>query len=201
MTIEELIKRKLVELEYINIIIAGYTCSGKTTEASKIKEIFGSLVSSIPQDNYFKDLNEIPRSKNGYLMDSFNAFLTNEYEQDVETLLSRGQVYIPQYDIESNKRLNKDILVKKGKINIFEGLHTITLLKNLNNKLTIFMNTPIDICLERRIKRDTKNYGIKEEIIKRYFESCILPISKSYIIPQKELADLVIDERGKVLCH
>lgn len=201
MNIEEIIQKKLKELTYLNIIIAGYTCSGKTTESNNIKNIFGSSVSLLPQDNYFKNLSDIPRNKNGYLMDSINAFFASEYEQDIETLLSNDQVYIPNYDIRNNKRLNKSILVEKGRINVFEGLHTIALLKNLKNKLTIFMDTSASTCLERRIRRDIDSYGINEDDIRKYFELCILPLSTTYIDPQKEMADLIIDERGKILCR
>lgn len=201
MILEELVKSKLNELAYLNLIITGGTCSGKTTEAKRLEEIFNTIVSQVPQDNYFKDLKDIPKNRNGYLMDSPNAFYIDEYIQDVRQFLSIGQIAIPNYDISKNKRINKNLVIKSGRINIFEGLHTISLLNNLENKLTIFIDTPTQVCLERRIKRDKTNYGIDDDAVRKYFESCILPLSKTYINPQKDKADVIIEEGGKILCR
>ena len=170
----------------MNIIISGISCSGKTTLSNKINN---SL--HFEQDWYFKDKKDIPLSRKGYLFDSPNAFHMNEFKQDVEKLLEEGFVHVPDYDIKTNSRIQKNRIVYKKDINIFEGLHTISELRNLKDSINVFVDTPLEECLKRRIQRDTK-YGISEEIVKKYFYEVMIPMYKQYIEFQKQYADLII---------
>ena len=170
----------------MNVIISGISCSGKTTISN---EIPNSL--HFEQDWYFKDKKEIPLTRKGYLFDSPNAFHMIEFRNDVKNLLENGSVCIPNYDIKTNTRISKNTEVKINKINIFEGLHTITTLKGLEDSIKVFMDIPFEECLLRRIKRDI-NYGINEKEIRRYFYEIMIPMYKSYIEIQKEYADLII---------
>lgn len=179
----------------VNILIAGSSCSGKTTLANKLFECLSKryTVTIISQDDYFKDILDIPKIRKGYLMDSINAFHTDEFKNDVHELLTGNVVKMPIYDIATNTRLSKEKIVKPSTINIFEGLHTINLLDNIDNCLKVYLDTDIDICLKRRIQRDTVKYGVPEEIIKSNWDECIIPMFKSYILPQKEYADIIIN--------
>ena len=178
----------------MNIVIAGCTCSGKTTLTREIINEY-TFVSSMPQDKYFKDLNNIPKHKGRYLMDSINAFEYNEYQQDCLTLLSDGKVNIPRYDLTQNKRLTKDLLLLKKNLIVFEGLHTIKLLSEIPDALKIFLSVDLDECLRRRIERDSKKYGVEPKKIEEYFYECAIPMYREYIEPQKEKADIVIEEK------
>ena len=181
-----------------NVIIAGGTCSGKTTLAESLKNQLSKeyTVSVIKQDDYFKDLQDVPKIQKGYLMDSPNAFYASEFRQDAELLLRDGAAIVPLYDMAQNKRISKDVPVTCSKVNIFEGLHTITFLEGLPNALTIFLATPLEICLERRVSRDTKSYGVAQERIKEHFADCIAPIYHSYIAPQMEKAEIKTEGRN-----
>jgi len=198
MDIVDQTRQKAMQNGVVNIIIAGATCSGKTTLADKLKaELSGEFtVSIIRQDNYFKDIADIPRVRQGYLTDSINAFHTHEFKQDVEVLFSCGKTFIPRYDVSWNKRVAKDVCVTSSQINIFEGLHVISLLGGLENSLTVFLDTPLEVCMERRIARDTKLYGIPEQRIRENFSDCILPMYRSYIVPQKEQAEITTEGSG-----
>lgn len=170
----------------MNIIISGISCSGKTTLSN---EIPNSL--HFEQDWYFKDKKDIPLTRKGYLFDSPNAFHISEFKNDVENLLEYGTILIPDYDIKTNTRISKIRKITSKKINIFEGLHTINELKHLRDSIKIFMDTPLEECLKRRIQRDTQYEISKQEVI-RYFYEVMLPMYKCYIEPQKGLADFII---------
>ena len=195
MDIADEIKKRVDADGVCNIIIAGGTCSGKTTLANNLKTRLSSefSVSVIKQDDYFKDLHDVPKIRKGYLMDSPNAFHTREFQKDVSQLLSEGSTVIPRYDVDTNKRVSKDVPITRAQVNIFEGLHTISLLDDFPYTLTIFMTTPLEICLERRVNRDTKLFGIAEERIRENFEDCIAPIYHSYIAPQIERAEIKLE--------
>lgn len=178
----------------MNLIISGMSCSGKTTLSNQIPN---SL--HFEQDWYFKDKIGIPIIRKGYLFDSPNAFHIGEFKTDIEALLKEGYVYVPIYDVKTNSRISKDKKVTKKDINIFEGLHTISELKHLRDSLKVFIDTPLDECLKRRIQRDIK-YGISEQEIIRYFNEVMIPMYKSYIEVQKEYADLIIKGDDDIKC-
>ena len=62
------------------------------------------------------------------------------------------------------------------------------------------MDTDINTCLERRIKRDTSVYGMDEKIVKKFFYEIIIPIYKSHIEFQRDYADIVIRNEGDKKC-
>ena len=177
----------------MNILISGCTCSGKTTLANLIKKELNASV--INQDSYYKDLINIPKTRYGYLLDSINAFSIQEYIKDASDIQTKS-IYIPNYDISTNKRLSKDILLEPSDLNVFEGLHTITLLKNLKDTLKVFIDTDLNTCLERRIQRD--NTIDKSKVIE-FYNTCILPMYYEYIEPQKRISDIVL-KNGEEIC-
>ena len=183
----------------MNIVIAGGTCSGKTTLAKEIKNLTSKAV-IFPQDNYFKNLKDIPKYKGGYLMDSINAFNYPEYQKDYAELLKKGEVYIPNYDLESNQRKSKDILLKKEDLIILEGLHTIKIFASMKSSLKVFLLVDLEECLKRKIERDSNKYQISPKIITEYFREFIIPMYKEYILPQKKEADIVIEKEEDVKC-
>lgn len=194
MDINEAIRKALKSQKRVNVIIAGTTCAGKTTLAKEICNHYWSKYPTaiIQQDDYFKNLPDIPRSLDGYLTDSIEAFHTAEFKSDVELLQRIGFVFMPYYDISTNTRISKTQKVAIGDINVFEGLHTIQLLKNLDKSIKVYIDTDIETCLKRRIERDTSKYGIPEKRIREYWEDCVLPMCEKYIYPQKEMADIII---------
>ena len=194
MNINEWIKNVLRKHGRVNVIISGTTCAGKTTLAKGISDYYRNEYSTkiISQDDYFKNLPDIPRSLDGYLTDSIEAFHTTEFKRNVELLQRIGFVLMPYYDISTNTRTSQRKRVTIGDINVFEGLHTIQLLKNLDKSIKIYIDTDIETCLKRRIERDTSKYGIPEERIREYWKDCIVPMCEKYIYPQKEIADIII---------
>ena len=191
--IANLVKQRALADGICNVIIAGGTCSGKTTLAESLREQISKehTVTVIKQDDYFKDIQDVPKIRKGYLMDSPNAFHASEFRQDAELLLRAGSAALPLYDIARNKRVSKDVPVTRSEVNIFEGLHTIKFLEGLPNALTIFLATPLETCLERRVSRDVRLYGIAQDRIREHFADCIAPMYHSYIAPQMEKAELV----------
>ena len=186
------VRHKVRVDDICNVIIAGATCSGKTTFATNLRKHCSEQlsVSDIKQDAYFKDLHDVPRTRKGYLLDSPNAFHTSEFQKDVWQLLHEGATVIPTYDVATNKRVAKNTQVTRAQVNIFEGLHTISLLEGLSDSITIYLTTPLESCLERRVRRDIELCGVTEERIRENFGDCIDPMVHAYIAPQMGRAQI-----------
>ena len=198
MNVYEKIEKHLQNHSTVNIVIAGITCSGKTTLANAIRKYFSDkyAVAIVSQDDYFKNLPDIPRVREGYLTDSIDAFWTAEFKHDVQLLLQNGVVTMPRYNIATNTRISKSKIVRVGKINVFEGLHTIHILSELDDCINVFVDTEIETCLERRIARDTSKFGVPEARIRQYWDDCIKPMCERFIFPQKAYADIIISGKG-----
>ncbi len=177
----------------VNIVIAGQTCSGKTTLANRLRDCFCNTysVTIVSQDDYFKNIDDIPFNENGYLMECPDAFHVSEFTHDVHIMLYKSITTMPRYDISTNTRIDKQKFVRAGQVNIFEGLHTIDLL-SLNNSIKIYLDTDIDVCLKRRIERDTKLLNVSEKQVIDYWNNCIQPTSTEFIHPQINKADFVL---------
>ena len=183
----------------MNIIISGLTCSGKTTLSNEIYDSFKD-VTILREDDYMKDLKDIPHFKNYYLLDIPKSYETEEFRNDALNIINNGSTFYPKYDVKNNTRLSKSDMKYKGKINIFEGLHTIDILKYLNDSIKVFINIDPMVCLERRIQRDVELYGLKEENVKRYFNEVIMSIYKTHILPQMKDADIIIEKEEDKKC-
>lgn len=183
----------------MNIIIAGMTCSGKTTLSNMIREEFRET-SIVREDYYMKDLKDIPHMRQYYLMDLPSAYHLDEFKSDVDRLLDEGKTSYPNYDVRKNKRIDKNGFIETSKFNVFEGLHTIDTLKSKYGSIKIFMDIPSDICLKRRIERDTSLYGAKKEDVEKYFNEVIMNVYKTHIKDQINDADVVIKEEGDIKC-
>lgn len=179
---------------HANVLIAGQSCSGKTTLANEIREHFKNKYSTtiICQDDYFKNLSYIPVVREGYLMDVPDAFCIEELQHDVQFLLQYGSVNIPVYDIATNTRTHKHKLVTSGQITIIEGLHTLHIFRDAKNFIKVYVDTDPEVCLSRRITRDTNNLDVSAKRVRMYWEDCIQPMSERFIFNQKDFADIII---------
>ncbi len=192
------IENQLQSRTRVNIVIAGITCSGKTTLANAIWKHFSDKykVAVMSQDDYFKDYYDMPVEGRTIVADAIDAFWTDEFKFDVAQLLKDGVVMTPRYDIATNTRISKNRIIRSGRINIFEGLHTIHLLGDLKNSIFVYVDTDIETCLERRIARDTSKYHIPEPSVRWYWNNYVIPMSKRYVFQQMVDADVIIDGKG-----
>ena len=59
------------------------------------------------------------------------------------------------------------------------------------------MDTPLDICLLRRIKRDVEDRGRTISSITEQYENYVRPAFFEFIAPSKQYADIVVTRGGK----
>lgn len=184
----------------VAVAIAGMTCSGKTTLADRIAAAFAAEGAALMrQDDYYKDLPDIPRGGCGFQLESPAAFHTAEFVRDAKTLLSTGAVLSPVYDVASNTRRTEKRLVRAGRIAVFEGLHAVSLLKGEIDCVAFFADEPPEVCLARRVRRDTAAFGVPEEAVRAAWERRILPESRAFVLPQRDAADLLVTDGGETV--
>lgn len=181
--------------------ISGASASGKSLLATTIVEELGSdQVVVISEDSYYKDRTDLSfeeREKINYDHPSSldHALLCDHLKQ-----LQRGEtVHIPIYNYKIHGREATTRKVSgKHSIIVLEGILLFVehYLRELMD-IKIFMDTPLDICLIRRLKRDIiERERSLESVLKQYTET-VRPMYLQFIEPSKMHADLIVPRGGK----
>ena len=63
--------------------------------------------------------------------------------------------------------------------------------------IKIYVDTPLDICLTRRIKRDVLERGRKVDHILEQYTKHVRPMFLKYIEPSKKYAHIIVPRGGK----
>lgn len=183
----------------IIIGISGASASGKSLLANTIVNELGSdQVVVISEDSYYKDHSNIPfeeRAKINYdHPDSLDhALLLSHLIQ-----LQQGKsVEVPIYNHSLHAREKETRTIGKHAIIVLEGILLFVEqgLRELMD-IRIFMETALDTCLVRRLKRDIKERGRSLDSVLKQYEETVRPMYLQFIDPSKRYADLIVPRGG-----
>ncbi len=180
--------------------IAGASASGKSLLAETlIKEFSSEHVCMISEDSYYRDQTHLSmeeRVKTNYdhpeSMD--HALLLQHLNQ----LKDGKAIEVPEYDYAAHNRSSSTRRVEPAKVIIFEG---ILLFVNPEIReafdLRFYMDTPLDICLTRRLQRDIVSRGRDMDSVISQYMGTVRPMFLQFIEPSRQHADLIIPRGGK----
>ena len=146
--------------------IAGASASGKSLIASTLyrelrDQVGDEHIGVIPEDSYYKDQTHLTmeeRVKTNY--DHPSAMDHNLLFQHLQMLKSGRAIELPLYSYTEHTRKKETVHLEPKKVIILEGILLLTdirLRQEMN--FSIFVDTPLDICLMRRMKRDVNERG------------------------------------------
>ncbi len=182
------------------ILITGASASGKTQVAkgllAHLHFIFGEdSACLISQDHYYHDLPQMPNESNPATnFDHPDALDFELLKNHIDSLFAGQPIHMPLYDFATHSRLKHDESVKPCPITIVEGIHALYD-QSLFEKATLkaFVETPQDVCLDRRLKRDmAQRARTKDDILHQYYSN-VLPMFERFIHPTIGLSDIIID--------
>ena len=104
----------------------------------------------------------------------------------------------PTYSYTEHTRTDQTIRFTPKRIIILEGillLNDSALRKLLN--VSIFMDTPLDICLVRRLARDVQERGRTMDSVLEQYQKTVRPMFLQFIEPSKQYADIIIPRGGR----
>lgn len=184
--------------------IAGASASGKSLIASTIyKELSANVgdhqIGVITEDCYYRDQSHLSmeeRVKTNY--DHPSALDHDLLCEQLEMLVRGESVNIPEYSYSEHTRTENTTLMTPKKVIILEGILLLTepRLRNLMHA-SVFMDTPLDICLLRRIKRDVEDRGRTMESVLYQYQKTVRPMFLRFIEPSKQHADIIVPRGGK----
>ena len=179
--------------------IAGGSGSGKTTLMRNLIEKFGSEVTVLSHDNYYKRHDDLPyeeRCKLNY--DEPAAFDTDLMVSQLDQLRRGDPIDCPVYDFTVHNRSSETVHIVPHKVIIVEGILIFEneALRDLMD-IKIFVDTDADIRLCRRIKRDVNKRGRTLESVLLQYQQTVKLMHEKYVEPSKKYANLVVLEGGK----
>jgi uridine kinase len=174
--------------------IAGASGSGKTTLAIELARELDGLY--FPIDNYYLDLSHLNFSER--LKQNFDdpASIESSLLAEHVAALARGErIERPLYDFASHTRVpGRTEAMRARSFVLVEGLFALYYPELLPlYEFRIYVDTPDEICFERRMRRDTIERGRSPESVRLQYETTVRPSSMSYVRPSGNNADLVID--------
>ena len=180
--------------------ISGGTGSGKTRFTKELIERCDSnSIVCISQDSYYKDLSHISYEERCNVnFDSPNSIDFDELNNDIQSLISDKNTNIPVYSFQRHKRLDETLRVDPKPIIIIEGIFAYhdPRIRNLIN-CKVYVDTPADIRILRRAKRDINKRDRTIESIFSQYINTVKPMHEKFIEPTINYADIIVKDGGK----
>lgn len=175
--------------------IAGQSCAGKTSLARCFVDSFNPHPVMISADDYYRDLSHLaPVERRSQEFDTPEAIDSKELAMHLKLLKSGKAIRAPRYNFLTSCREPTGRFVEPAGVIIVEGVFVLScsyVAELLDIK--VLLNTAPDVCLDRRIKRDTIERGWSEaEVRRRHFED-VFPSFKRYVEPAIPNCDIVCE--------
>jgi uridine kinase len=179
--------------------VAGGSNSGKTTIAERLAALMGSDdLSLIRLDSYYISRPDDPievRALANY--DHPDAFYWDLLNDHLAALTAGAAVEVPIYDYTNHERSDQNVVVVPGKVVVVEGI-LVLWEPRLRDRfdLKIFVDTPADLRIIRRLRRDVAERGRTPESILDQYLATVRPAHELFIEPSKRYADVIVPEGG-----
>ena len=187
------------------IAITGASGSGKTFLANAMRQALteplpSDTVGLISEDSYYRNLDYLPMAERERVnYDHPDAFEHDLLVQHLELLKSGQVVKIPRYDYAEHTRGNDFQIIEPSSVLILEGILLLYDSRLRNHfDLSVFVDTPLDVCLLRRVQRDVQARGRSRESVVRQFEETVKPMYREFIEPTRAYADLILSGEEEV---
>jgi uridine kinase len=184
-------------MERIIIGIAGGTASGKTTLANILLSESGKGNAVIIRlDNYYRNRTDLSFEKRAALNydhpDAFDVALVIEH---LKSLKGGTSIQQPTYDFVNHLRAKNTLKTNPAPVIIVEGILTFAITEVLALlDFKIFVDTPADIRVLRRVQRDIEERGRNFKSVTNQYIQTVRPMHDLFVEPSKIHADIIVPE-------
>ena len=180
--------------------IAGGTGSGKTTVATKIVEqLPPGRALLIQHDSYYRDRSHLSAAERERLnFDEPDALENDRLAADLRRLRAGQAIACPVYDFATHTRRAEVRQLAPHPVVVIEGilLFAVEAVRELFD-LRLFVDTPDDVRLLRRIKRDVTERGRDLASIESQYLGSVRAMHDLHVAPTRRFAHLIIPEGGE----
>jgi uridine kinase len=179
--------------------IAGGTASGKTTLSEVLHRETGNQQSVIIKfDSYYRDRPDLSFQDRASLnYDHPDAFDTPLFVAHLKALKRGETIEQPTYDYIQHRRAKQCIITPAAPVIIVEGILIFSIPEILNLiDFKVFVETPADIRILRRVRRDIEGRGRSFSSVTEQYLKTVRPMHDLYVEPSKVHADIIVPEGG-----
>ena len=176
------------------VAIVGASGSGKSTVVDRLNADPEVSLSVIYVDHYYRDLSHLSfEERDTVNFDHPDAIEFEALREDLQALKRGESVDAPIYDFTVHNRASETQPIDANNIIILEGLlaladaETAALVDQV-----VFIDTPLEVCLQRRIERDAAERGRSEASVRDFWVTRAAPMFDAFIAPWRAQADLVL---------
>ena len=181
------------------IAFVGASGSGKTRLVEALMMADGSRCPAVMRvDDYYRDLSHLDfASRETINFDHPDAIEFKRLAADLGQLKSGVSVHAPVYDFTQHTRSNVTQIIESAELVILEGVLAMAEVatRALIDRL-VFVDTPLDTCLSRRITRDAHERGRTEASVRDFWETRAAPMFEHHVRPWQAQADLTLRGDG-----
>jgi len=177
--------------------ICGGTGSGKTTIARAIVDAVGeNNVVLVEQDSYYRNLADMPLDERHQAnFDHPDAIDSDMLVNHILRLKQGLSAEMPLYDFKTHTRSDNIEIIEPKPVVLVEGILIFAETRVLNLlDVRVFVDTPDDVRLMRRLRRDFTERGRSFERTLDQYERTIRPMHFEFVEPSKRYADIIIPE-------
>jgi uridine kinase len=194
---EETNQKSNVGAAPVLVAIAGCSGSGKTTLAAELARTLGGV--HFHFDNYYRDLSHLPIADRA--LENFDDPALIESPlliAHIAALAQGNPIERPLYDFSTYIRIPRQTeTFSPAPFVVVEGLFALYYTPLLPlYQLRVYIDTPDELCFERRLKRDMQERGRTPESVRRQYEATVRPASLAFVRPSAAHSDLTIDGAG-----
>lgn len=188
----------------IFIGIAGASASGKSLLSQTILlelqyELGEDAIAILKEDSYYRARDELTFEEREQInYDHPSAFDHDLLIDHIDALAKQQSIEVPVYDYTLHNRAKNTQIMRPTRVIIVEGillLHDKKIRQRMDAK--VFIDTDLDICLLRRLKRDIEERGRTVDSVIEQYKRTVRPMFLEFVQPSKQYADIIVPRGGK----
>ncbi len=177
------------------VAFVGASGSGKTRLVEALTMAEGSRCPAVMRvDDYYRDLSHLDFASREIInFDHPDAIEFERLAVDLGQLKLGVSIHAPVYDFTQHTRSNVTQIIESAEVVILEGVLAMAEVatRALIDRL-VFVDTPLDTCLSRRIARDAHERDRSEASVRDFWETRAAPMFEHYVRPWQGQADLTL---------
>jgi uridine kinase len=176
------------------VTIAGCSGSGKTTLAHELARTLKAV--PFPLDNYYRDLGHLPLAERAHQNLDDPAMIESPLLAAHIAALAQGEaIERPLYDFANYVRIaGRTETVRAESFLVVEGIFALYYPEILPLcHLRVYVDTPDELCFERRLKRDIEQRGRTPESVRQQYDATVRPAAIAFVRPSAVNAHLTLD--------
>jgi uridine kinase len=177
--------------------IAGGTASGKTTAAEALARHLGERCLLVTHDRYYRTIpDEHRHDPVGFNFDHPDALDNDALVMDLDRLRRGQATRLPRYDFARHERAPEHDWdpVEPRPVILVEGILILALApvrERLDHR--VFVHTPDDLRLLRRVRRDVAERGRDVAEVLAQYERTVRPMHERFVAPSRTHTHVELD--------